>query len=222
MIDLTTESPEHRGPWGAEAVIFAQMLTDGLATMCGMKKVPTEDPARLPENREYPGQPGKKRPVEKIVHEVEISADGVRVPIPAGSTVLDIRVDGSLHLVDADGESRWHIMASNQDLVDLVAVARLRRKLDERAGKGMDPMFDAEIRAILDGDAADDEPMTTGELDRAGMYGGEFGGIQQPNRHVFPSMLGAAPCNKCGITRSQALVQTHGRWCTGTMNTRPV
>lgn len=104
---------------------------------------------------------------------------------------------------------------------DSRAVLRLRAKLDERAGKGMDPMFDAEIRAILDGDAADDEPMTTGELDRAGMYGGNFTSIQQANRHVFPSMLGGSECNRCGITRSQALVSTNGRWCTGTMNTRP-
>jgi hypothetical protein len=212
-VDLTIEVPDHQGDFGADAVCAARQLVTGLAGVLSpemlAKNAVANHEASRPENRQYPGQPG-----EKV--KAEISQDGVKVPIPSDAASLFLGTDGSIKMLDRYDAVEWSAHAPSVDPWQMHAyetVLRLRKKLAERAGKGLDPMLDAELTAILDGDAADDELMGVSEIDKHGMYGDGYQQITEARRHHFNSMSANAQCLHCRMTRRVALTDYDTRIC---------
>lgn len=215
--------------WRAQGFEMARQLVTGFAAIAapellrkGERAVELVKALRPPENLEYPGQPGEKVNRTPGVRAAEISPDGVHLVIEPGTDVREVSIDagGTLVIGGPDGQVLWPYRGGHPASVldqralnaaNQYAVDRLRAKLAERAGKGLDPMLDAELAAILDGDAADDEPMGMVEIDKRGMYGGEFQQIQ--NRHHFNSMTPSARCVQCQTTRRLALVDYDSRIC---------
>lgn len=197
-IELQSAIHKQRGPGAWDTFEQAKMLVAGLGQMLGL--------FRRPENAEYPGQPGKKV-------SAEISAEGVKVPIPAHATHLFIGADESLRLVDG-GDTLWAGYPADAFGAPMSAGAAVSRLRDLIATDGRGPMFSGEeILAVLNGDAADHETMTTDEIDRRAMYAPPYDAIE--SRHTFPTMSGRATCSRCGRVRGDVYVMTQGRVCPG-------
>lgn len=215
--------------WRAQGFEMARQLVTGFAAIAapellrkGERAVEIVKALRPPENLEYPGQPGEKVNKTPGVRAVEFSPDGVHLAIEPGTDVREVSIhaDGTLVIGGPSGLVLWPYRGGHPANVldqralndaNQYAVDRLRAKLAERADKGLDPMLDAELTAILDGDAADDEPMGMVEIDKRGMYGGEFQQITK--RHHFNSMTPSACCVHCQASRRFALTSYDTRVC---------